>query len=151
VFGAMPVAYRSFNFAVAYPGLSQVIKTSVVVTIMYGIWSTRSISRTRQSQVVANALSRRVYARDDAVILVLQDGAIRRVSESVLEVYQKIAEGNKEEAGEIAFDQQHLVNPKEIAMELGLIENTIVGSNHEWAALPFEKALSGLESRSASL
>jgi hypothetical protein len=150
VFGAMPVAYRSFNFAAAYPGLSQVIKTSVVVTIMYGIWSTRSISRTRQSQVVANALSRRVYARDDAVILVLQDGAIRRVSESVLEVYQKIAEGNKE-AGEIACDQQHLVNPKEIAVELGLIENTIVGSNHEWAALPFEKALSGLESRSASL
>ena len=146
----MPVAYRSFNFAMAYPGLSQVIKTSVVVTIMYGIWSTRSISRTRQSQVVANALSRRVYARDDAVILVLQDGAIRRVSESVLEMYQQIAAGNKQ-AGEIAFDQQHLVNPTEIALELGLIEKTVVGSNHEWAALPFEKALSGLESRSASL
>jgi hypothetical protein len=117
---------------------------------MYGIWSTRSISRTRQSQVVANALSRRVYARDDAVILVLQDGAIRRVSESVFEVYQQIAVGNKE-AGEIAFDRQHLVNPTDIALELGLIEKTIVGSNHEWAALPLEKALSGLESRSASL
>jgi hypothetical protein len=148
----MPVAYRSFNFAVAYPGLAQVIKTSVVVTIMYGIWSTRSISRTRQSQVVANALSRRVYARDDAVILVLQDGAIRRVSESVLQAYQQIALGKKE-AGDIAFDQQqqHLANPTDIALELGLIENTIVGSNHEWAALPLEKALSSLESKSASL
>jgi hypothetical protein len=149
MFGAMPVAYRSFNFALAYPGLSQVIKTSVVMTIIYGIWSTRSISRTRQSQVVANALSRRVYARDDAVILVLQDGAIRRVSESVLEVYQQIAVGNKE-AGKNALDQQHLVNPTEIALELGLIEETIVGPNHEWAALPFEKAFTGLESRSAS-
>ena len=146
----MPVAYRSFNFAMAYPGLSQVIKTSVVVTIMYGIWSTRSISRTRQSQVVANALSRRVYARDNAVILVLQDGAIRRVSESVLEMYQQIAAGNKE-AGEIAFDPQHLVNPTEIALELGLIEKTVVGSNHVLAALPLVKALSGLKSRSTSL
>jgi hypothetical protein len=146
----MPVTYRSFNFAVAYPGLSQVIKTSVVATVMYGIWSTRSISRTRQSQVVANALSRRVYARDDAIILVLQDGAIRRVSESVLEVYQQIAVGKKE-TRETAVDQQHLVNPTEIAIQLGLIEKTIVGSNLKLSALPFEKVLCRLASRSASL
>ena len=71
----------------SYPGLSQIIATSVVFTISYGIWSTRDIAVTRQSGVVANGISHRIYARNDAVLFALQEEAIDRVTDGVLALY----------------------------------------------------------------
>lgn len=87
VFGAVPLAYRSYNFTYEYPGLSQTLAASVVVTIAYGIWSTQSMAVTRQSRVVSNAIAHRIYARNNAVLWALQWGAVERVTDALLMYY----------------------------------------------------------------
>ena len=140
VFGAIPVAYRSMNFALEYPGLAQVIKLSVISTICYGIWSNRSISRTQQSQVVANGLARRVYARDDAVLLVLQEGAKQKTAEGVLGIYHRIRRktASQDYADTVVSDGGE-VSPLEIAKELGLV---IESEDGRYGAVPLESAVS---------
>ena len=141
VFGAIPVAYRSFNFALAYPGLATAIKVSVIGTILYGIWSTRSIARTSQSQVVAKGLARRVFARDDAVVLVLQNGAIQRVTEAVLDVY--LQDSNK--IGVLASKRHafpgNLVDPVDIALDLGLVEKAKSNVKYKWTKPALDDAI----------
>lgn len=87
VFGAIPLAYRSYNFAYDYPGLSQTVAASVLLTISYGIWSTQSKAVTRQSQVVSHAIAHRIYARNNAVLWALQQGAVERVTDGLLSYY----------------------------------------------------------------
>ncbi|KAL3945208.1 MAG: hypothetical protein SGBAC_000681 [Bacillariaceae sp.] len=87
VFGAAPLAYRSYNFVFDYPGLLQSVAPSVLLTISYGIWSTQSMAVTRQSQVVSNAVAHRIYARNNAVLWALQQGAVERVTDALLTYY----------------------------------------------------------------
>mmetsp|Transcript_38366 Transcript_38366/g.92803 ORF Transcript_38366/g.92803 Transcript_38366/m.92803 type:complete len:544 (-) Transcript_38366:355-1986(-) len=87
VFGAIPLAYRSYNFVYDYPGLSQTVAGTVLLTISYGIWSTQSMAVTRQSQVISNAVAHRIYARNNAVLWALQQGAVERVTDALLTHY----------------------------------------------------------------
>lgn len=87
LFGALPLAYRSLNYANLYPGLSEALAASVIGTISYGIWSQRYNARVSQSRVLAEGLLHRVQARDDAVVLFLKEGAVRHVSQAVLSEY----------------------------------------------------------------
>jgi hypothetical protein len=87
VFGALPVAYRSLTFALEYPGWSQVMAASVIGTVSYGIWSSRSMAVTRQSHHVSKAVSSRIFARNDAVLWGLQQGAVQRLSKAIMTLY----------------------------------------------------------------
>jgi hypothetical protein len=133
-FGALPLAYRSLNYASLYPGLSEALAISVIGTITYGIWSQRYNARISQSRAVANALLHRVQARNDAVVLVLQEGAVRQVSQAVLSEYfdrlvntTKIRGEDKEllmqlTTPDISVASTDLVNPLELAVKLNLLE-----------------------------
>jgi hypothetical protein len=72
---------------VTYPGLSQGITISVIGTVAYGIWSSRSSARTNQALAVARALSPRIIAQNDAAWLVLQEGATDRLTKILLEIF----------------------------------------------------------------
>jgi hypothetical protein len=140
VCGAIPVTYRSMNFAMEYPGLAQLIKLSVVMTIIYGIWSSRSIYRTQQSQIVANGLGRRVYARDDAVLLVLQEGAKQKVAERVLGIYHRIRRKTEsQDYKSVAALEMDEISSLEIAKGLGII---VKSENGGYEALPIKTAVS---------
>jgi hypothetical protein len=155
VFGALPLAYRSLNFALSYPGLSEGIAASVVGTVSYGIWSSRDMARTRQSQIISNAISHRIYARDDAVLWVLQEGAIRRVSKAVLALYfhyYHVRDDNKKNTIKKATVElpplpRTLIDPLNLAVELGLIEQTKNGNETYWAAISLEDASARLKSK----
>ncbi|KAG7364275.1 hypothetical protein IV203_037477 [Nitzschia inconspicua] len=134
VFGALPLAYRSYNFALNYPGLSQTIAASVAFTITYGIWSHRVAAQTNQSRVVANALLHRVQARGDAVVFVLQEGAVRRLTQAVLhEYHQRWINGDSKEAKSVGISlspqmiplscdgKLDIIKPIEMAFQLGLL------------------------------
>jgi hypothetical protein len=134
VFGALPLAYRSYNFALNYPGLSQTIAASVAFTITYGIWSHRVAAQTNQSRVVANALLHRVHARDDAVVFALQEGAVRHVTGAVLyEYYQRWIDNGSREARLVGSSltpklrainyngEVDLIKPDEFAIKLGFL------------------------------
>eukprot|EP00536_Pseudo-nitzschia_multiseries_P011422 jgi/Psemu1/28849/gm1.28849_g len=86
VFGALPMAYRSYVFTIDYDWLvdSSVIASSVVGTVLYYLYAARYKARTSQSNTVHRALYSRVYARDDAALMALKEGAFRTVSGAVL-------------------------------------------------------------------
>jgi hypothetical protein len=157
VFGALPLARRSLQFATDYPGLSEMIAASVVGTISYGIWSTRSNARTNQSRVVANALAWRIYARDDAAILLLQEGAVSRLALDVLAVYNNAALQNKEISREgNVVEELFLINPDflspvEIALRLGIIETVHHGNDQKRIAIPLADALVNVTTKRQSL
>jgi len=93
VFGALPMAYRSYVFTIDYEWLidSSVIASSVIATVLYYSYAARWKARTSQSNTVAKALCARVYARDDAALLALREGAVRSVTGSGL---REIISGN---------------------------------------------------------
>ena len=152
VFGALPLAYRSLNFALIYPGWSEFIAASVVGTVSYGMWSSRYSARTSQSKIVSNAISSRIYARDDAVLWALREGAIRRVSKAVLALYfhhyRNVRGGTDTNATEkqnslleMPPRPQTLVDPLDLAVELGLIEKPGDGRNQSgWSSIPLKDA-----------
>lgn len=134
-FGAIPLAYRSLNYAFLYPGLSEALAISVIGTITYGLYSQRYNARISQSHVVANALMHRVQARNDAVVLVLQEGAVRQVSQAVLSEYfnrllkdMKKKNDAKEElltqlpTPKVSMVSTDLVDPLDLAVTLRLLE-----------------------------
>jgi hypothetical protein len=151
VFGAIPLAYRSYVFTLDYPGSSQMVAASVLVTISYGIWSTKSIAVTRQSQVVSNAIAHRIYARNDAVLWALQQGAVQRVTEGVLALYfhyqQKSQNGNNKTK---SIDAEITNLPKisdellPLAKEIGLIQAKKETGENTWVAISPEDAISRL-------
>lgn len=115
IFGAVPLAYRSLSFVQAYPGLSQTIVASVIATVGYGIWSSRSVARTNQRLRVLQAISRRVEAQDEAAWVVLQDGASRELTRIILKLYQGTpVEDGRTETSRLA---------EEIASGLGLVQD----------------------------
>ena len=129
----------------SYPGLSQIIATSVVFTISYGIWSTRDIAVTRQSGVVANSISHRIYARNDAVLFALQEEAIDRVTDGVLALYNYYGDKKKikdKEEIKIPITSADIVSLSE---ELGLLQK-ITGQD-DWLSIPVDDAISILEAR----
>ena len=152
VFGALPLAYRSYNFARDYPGWSQTIAASVLFTISYGIWSSRISARTNQSRVVTNALLHRVFARDDACVLVLQEGAVRQVTRAVLNAYyERWLKSGLQEA-KICNDRpippalpcfsskSSLVDPVNLSAKLGLL--VLDEGKNDWKANTLDDALS---------
>eukprot|EP00977_Amphora_coffeiformis_P020806 scaffold8527_cov187-Amphora_coffeaeformis.AAC.6 len=114
VFGAVPLAYRSLNFMWAYPMLSQGIVASVIATVGYGIWSSRSVARTNQALVIQKAILARMQAQDEAAWVVLQDGASKELTKIILNLYQ----GTPDEDG--TDERNQMAN--EIASRLGLIQ-----------------------------
>jgi len=173
LFGAMPLAYRSLNYAFLYPGLSEALAVSVIGTISYGIWSQRYNARVSQSQVVANALLHRLQARDDAVVLLLQEGAVRHVSQAVLGEYfdrldkkaivkqvygmeQKVID-SLVKAPKVSLASTDLVDPMDLAIKLGLlnqddkVKSTDIGGgqdkNAKFHAVSLEEAASTVQSR----
>jgi hypothetical protein len=87
VFGAVPLAYRSLNFVWAYPALANTVAASVVVTISYGLWSSRSVARTNQALGIHKALLARVVAQDEAVLVYLREAAVTSLTHHVLARY----------------------------------------------------------------
>ncbi|KAG7336913.1 hypothetical protein IV203_030474 [Nitzschia inconspicua] len=162
VFGALPLAYRSYNFALNYPGLSQTIAASVAFTITYGIWSHRVAAQTNQSRVVANALLHRVQARGDAVVFVLQEGAVRRLTQSVLhEYHRRWINSDSKEAKSVGISlspqmvplscdgKLDIIKPIEMAFQLGLLvrkssENEVEDQS-ELAPVSLDQALASLQ------
>jgi hypothetical protein len=151
VFGAIPLAYRSYVFTLDYPGLSQMVAASVLVTISYGIWSTQSIAVTRQSQAVSNAIAHRIYARNDAVLWALQQGAVQRVTEGVLALYfhyqkQSQSGNNKTKSidAEIANLPKIAAELLPLAKEIGLIQAKKDTGEDTWVAISPEDAISRL-------
>jgi hypothetical protein len=156
IFGAIPLAYRSLNFALAYPGLSELLAASVVGTVTYGLWSSRDAARTRQALVVSNGIAHRVYARNDAVLWVLQEGAVHRLTKAVLTVYyHHLPKDNRVSSEEDSPKQKRekltlpesLVDPSEIAVYLGLIERREGGEKFILIAVPLEIACNHLQSK----
>eukprot|EP00934_Nitzschia_sp_Nitz4_P005789 Nitzschia sp. Nitz4//scaffold43_size134323//38993//40468//NITZ4_003290-RA/size134323-snap-gene-0.43-mRNA-1//1//CDS//3329551921//5779//frame0 len=136
VFGALPLAYRSLNFAFLYPGLSEALAFSVVFTILYGIWQQRYNARTSQSYAVSNALLHRVLARDDAAVWVLQEEAIRQTTQGILAEYVGRLEMEEntlafldipERSGintlaSLSLNEPGTVEPLELAVKFGLLK-----------------------------
>lgn len=131
---------------ISYPGLSQIIATSVIFTISYGIWSTRDIAVTRQSGAVAHGISHRIYARNDAVLFALQEGAIDRVTDGILALYNYY-DGDKKRRDK--NNNNNIKIPKtsadvfSIAEQVGLLQK-ITGQN-DWLSIPIDDAISMLE------
>jgi hypothetical protein len=87
VFGAVPLAYRSVNFMWAYPALANTVAASVVATIAYGLWSSRSVARTNQALQIHKALLARVVAQDEAVLICLREAVVTSLTHHVLARY----------------------------------------------------------------
>jgi len=115
----------------------------VIGTISYGIWSQRYNARISQSRVLADALLHRLRARDDAVVLLLQESAIRQVSQAVLNEYFSQLETKKTHKYATAEDLELLarlaprkvpvtitdmIDPSKLAKELGLVFDFSSGS-----------------------
>ena len=125
VFGAVPLAYRSLNFMWAYPALSQGIVASVIATVGYGIWSSRSVARTNQALAIHKAILPRIQAQNEAAWVVLQDGASKELTRIILKLYQGTSvEDETDETSQMAM---------EIASRLGLTQDKIMPQSLETA------------------
>ena len=129
VFGALPLAYRSYVFSIDYDWLmgSGTIATSVIATISYGIFSWRWRARTSQSKTVHEALGARVGARDEAALLLLKEGAIRSVMGEILKAkdhrpQQNSKETPKKSSSSISRTSGAVVDPFEWANDFGLMD-----------------------------
>jgi hypothetical protein len=143
VFGAIPLAYRSLHFALSYPGMSQMIAASVLVTVSYGIWSTRSIAVTRQSHAISNGIAHRIYARNDAVLWTLQEGAVQRVTSGVFALYDHHLQRNK--GSNLTIRPKLLKTSADIwslARDIGLIVETSSENSDKVDAISLDDAVS---------
>jgi hypothetical protein len=121
LFGALPLAYRSFNYTLDYPNLSRLMTVSVVGSITYGIWSSRTGARTRQQAHIQLALNARIQARNEAALVVLQERAVQTVAEAVLSEYEQYQTGakSKESTGSAKFP---FLDPLDVSCEIGLLK-----------------------------
>jgi len=144
VFGAIPLAYRSLNFALNYPGLSEVIAVSLVGTLSYGIWSSRSMARTSQSSVVSKALMERVYAREEAVLLSMQESAVYRVTKGVLALYEHYRPSSSiKPMPPLPVTTCDLID---VANDLGILTKTTTNDKESvWESVSWEDALARLK------
>lgn len=142
VFGALPLAYRSYVFSIDYDWLvgSPAIAASVIATITYGIISQRWRARTSQSKTISEALGARVGARDEAALLLLKEGAIRTISDAIFIAKEKAESGEDpngvKEAQQLPSRLTNTigpVDPQEWAMEFGLVPkpNTTTTAKNE--------------------
>lgn len=164
LFGALPLAYRSLNYAHLYPGLSEALAASVIGTISYGIWSQRYNARISQSRVLSDAMLHRIQARDDAAVLLLQEGAVRQVSQAVLSEYFTQLETKKTHKYATTEDQEllarlapprvsvaspNLADPSSLAKQLGLVFDLSSGSGTNVVSL--DDAVSKVEAARAAM
>jgi hypothetical protein len=142
VFGALPLAYRSYLFAHNYDWLvgSGPIAASVIGTITYGIVSWRWRARTSQQKTIHEALGARVGARDEAALLLLKEGAYRSVAGAILEAKEKGDSGLAATTSGLFGSSNSLIDPREWAMDFGVLQEPT-------ASAP--KAVNGLEKDSA--
>ena len=124
----------------AYPMLSQGIVASVIATVGYGIWSSRSVARTNQALVIQTAILSRLQAQDEAAWVVLQDGASNELTEIIINIYQGIS----------VEDQTYEMNQMamEIASKLGLMHDTNTNNNSHRS---LEAAIQSVRKNSPSL
>jgi len=121
VLGAIPLSYRSYVFSIHYDWLidSSMIAASVVATISYYIYVNRWNHRTSQSKTVSEALAARIYARDDAALWILREGAVRTVSKALIE---EANAGNAKNTLPTKTKTNHpLIDTREWAADFGLI------------------------------
>ena len=119
---ALPMAYRSFKFSLEYNWLvgGPVVASSVAATVAYYIWNWRRQARVSQGRAVAEALGARVYARDDAALVALREGAVSAVARAVAEVARGDGRGAAVDNG-----LRSLVDPKELAVEFELMPKDV--------------------------
>ena len=151
IFGALPLAYRSYVFSIDYDWLvgSGTIAASVIATITYGIFAARWRARTSQSKTLHEGLGARVGARDEAAVLLLKEGAIRSVARAVLEA--AVEEGrsgvstnsNSSNGGGVVGIGGALIDPREWAIDFGLMEE------RESTAGTVVEATNGMEEKSS--
>ena len=124
VFGAVPLTYRSLQYALDYPALTNVVAVSVVGIVSYGLWASRASAQTRQSAAVMGALNSRILGRDEAVLIHLREAAVAAITDTVMAEYLAWLEQNKE-AGKETFDFISIpFYPTDIAVELGILHKT---------------------------
>lgn len=148
VFGALPLAYRSIRYALDYPAMVEVLTASFIGTVAYSLWYSRSSARMRQQLCVEKAVSSRVGARGNDVVLgFLVEGAVNVVVDAVLWEYFQRIDGQK--ASSCTGDtierlkvQEILagVDPLQIAEEIGLVEKDGV-DRISWKAREMSDAL----------
>ena len=94
---------------------------------------------------MANGISHRIYARNDAVLFALQEEAIDRVTDGVLALYNYYGDKKKikdKEEIKIPITSADIVSLSE---ELGLLQK-ITGQD-DWLSIPVDDAISILEAR----
>jgi len=122
VFGALPLAYRSYLFSVNYgwlPGAGSIAAASVLATVGYYIVVGRWRARTSQRGALHEALAARVGARDEAALLLLREGAVRAVSRAVSEAVD--GRGGSASAAARPQPPPTSVDPVSWAIDLGLL------------------------------
>jgi hypothetical protein len=122
LFGALPLAYRSFNYTLDYPNLSRLMTVSVVGSITYGIWSSRTGARTRQQAQIQLALNARIQARNEAALVGLQERAVQTVTAAVLSEYEHFKTGGEEKSKESDSSNLAVLDPLEVGCEIGLLK-----------------------------
>lgn len=127
VFGALPLSYRSYVFAIDYDWLigSGPIAVSVVLTISYYILIARWRARTSQSKAVQEALCVRVGARDEAALLLLKEGAVRSIAGAVLDASEQGRFPELIDCG----DGSASIDPREWAIDFGLLKEPTTTTN----------------------
>ena len=131
VFGALPLAYRSYVFSIDYgwvPGAGPIAATSVLATILYYIVVGRWRARTSQNGALHEALGARVSARDEAALLLLREDAVRAVAGAVTEAAAAAATASgatnnddEEEGDNRAAVAVGPIDPRSWAIDLGLL------------------------------
>jgi len=129
LFGAVPLTYRSLNYAMdyaEYPVITNTIIASAVASVSYSVWASRYSARTRQSLAVSSATSSRIVARDDAVEVLLADEACGALANAAMNEYlsrldQKGGRDGGRRASWAKTPPSAGVDPVSIALELGLL------------------------------
>ena len=111
-FGAVPLAYRSIKYALDYPAMVELLLASFFGTLAYSIWYSRYGARVRQQLSIERALGSRIIARDNAALAFLVEGAVKNVSQFILQERSDHVPLTLEVLNEMGFD------PASIAREI---------------------------------
>ena len=85
--GAIAPAYRSLRFILEYPRTAEVVMIALVGSVAYNLWAWRTNAKTRQRELIAEAVRSRLLAKDEAAISYLMDGAVDCLTHAVMDDY----------------------------------------------------------------